>query len=348
MSDGPINILQLNALIENSNFPVVIFIAGEDKYAIDETLQKILTKSAEFITNDFDKEVLYSKEKSIADILDTCSAFPFYSDRKLLVVKDFEKVTLRGNRGKKSDGELALFLNYIENPAESTIIVFTFNEKLTKADLNKEPYKSLIAKNYFFEAVPLKGSRLVDWVISECKKNKKSIQPQMAQMVIDMVGDDRLLVQKQLEKVFLYCDSDDEITYATIEQMCSQTKEYTIFDLQNEIGKKNAAKSFEIVDNLMLYGAHPVYLVFMLTKYFVSIVNLPEVSKIEHDIMKASRMLGINHYAFYDSYANARKLYSTKKLLEITDALLEADVALKTTQADGKSIITILLSKIFS
>ena len=49
---------------------------------------------------------------------------------------------------------------------------------------------------------------------------------------------------------------------------------------------------------------------------------------------------------YYRGYIKARTLYSDEKLIDVFRALLKADISIKTTNLDDKTLITILISEI--
>ena len=62
-------------------------------------------------------------------------------------------------------------------------------------------------------------------------------------------------------------------------------------------------------------------------------------------VQEAARIVGTHHF-YYPNYVKARTLYSDEKLVEVFRALLKADISIKTTTADNKTIITLLIAEI--
>ena len=85
------------------------------------------------LLSEFDKETIYSEDRSINDILSLASSFPFGSEKKLIIVKEAEKI-----KDKK------LLKDYAASPAEFTVIAFFHNGSIT--NLSTEPFKTLDAK----------------------------------------------------------------------------------------------------------------------------------------------------------------------------------------------------------
>ena len=87
-------------------------------------------------------------------------------------------------------------------PADFTCLIIIHNGDV--ANLDTEPYTSLLAKNFLFEAKELKEKALAGWVEVYCKANDKEISPENAALLVDTVGDNRALVEMQLQKIFTF------------------------------------------------------------------------------------------------------------------------------------------------
>ena len=320
-------------IIAGRILPVYYFF-GEDNYSLDKTIREIEKKVEPFLTSDFDKEVIYAEDKNLSDILTIASSFPFGSEKKFVLVKEFEKIN-----NKKE------LVNYIKSPADFTHIIFIHNG--TISSLASEPYKTLLQNNYIYEAAELKGNNLVDWIIQFTEENGKIIQRDVASVFAEMIGENRNLIENQLEKVFIFLGDKKEIDIKSIESLSAKFKEYSIFDLQDALAEKSKQKSFKIAFNLLEKGAEPVFIIHMLTKYFTGILRINELKSANTVEFEIARIVG-THPFYLKKFYNARKLYSDNELINIARALLNADVMIKTTSADYKNIITILLTEIFN
>lgn len=328
------SILDVLPSVNKGNLKPVYYFYGEDYYLLQNALKAVETSAAEFITSDFDKEVFYGEGKSLDEIFDFASAFPFGSEKKLIVVKQFEKV-----RDKKPLKQYAVL------PADFTVIVFIHDGAIS--NLNTEPYKTLIQQNFIFEAKEFKGKDLLKWLTGYVEKNSKSISEENAQMMMDISGESRTMLESQLEKIFTFMNEEREITFEHIQALSTKLKQYSIFDLQNAIGKKEKDKAIAIAFNLLDNGAEPVFIVAMLTRYFTGISRVGELTQTKVAPPQAARIVGTHPY-FYKDYQQARMNYSDEELTNIFRALLKADLSIKTTSVDFKNVITVFLSEIIS
>lgn len=310
----------------------VYYLFGEDSYSI-ETTYKIIEKYVEpFIASDFDKETYYGENQTFSNIAGLASTFPFGSEKKLITLKQAEKP-----RDKKE------IVNYLKSPADFSVLVFLHDGTITNQET--EPYKSLSNHGYLFEAKELKADALIQWLISYVEKRGKTISYDNAQLLTDISGDNRTTLESQLEKIILYIGDSKEITIESIRGLSTSLKQYTIFDLQNAIGKKNKANALKVAHNLLKNGSEPIQIIAMVNKYFTGLARLTELTASNTNEYQIARVIGTHPYYLKDYYS-ARRLYSDKQLIDVFSALLKADLSVKTTSIDDYTLISILLAEI--
>lgn len=335
MSKTKVNIPSIsqikNELINRKILPVYFFL-GEDSYSIETGSTLVEEAVKPFIESDFDKETFYGEDKNLNEILDFASAFPFGTGKKLIILKEFEKI-----KDKKQ------LTSYVNSPSEFTVLIIINNGSIS--NLDTEPYKSLIENKFIFEGKELKGESLVEWLVGIVKAKGKILSFENARMLIDIVGENREMLEAQLEKIFVYLNENKEISVESLIALSTSLKEYNIFDLQNAIGKKNKALSLKIAYNMLEKGSDSTHIVYMLTRYFMGLSRINELNAKKVPMQTAARIVGTNYY-YYRDHLNARKIYSDRDLYRSIQSLLKADLSIKTTSSDNKSIITILISEI--
>jgi DNA polymerase III subunit delta len=313
----------------------VYYLFGEDSYSVEIIFDAIEKAVQPFITSDFDKEVLYGENQSFTNIIGLASTFPFGSEKKLIIVKQAEKL-----KEKKEKKEI---VSYFESPADFTVLVFLHEGTITNTA--SEPYKTLADKGFLFETKELKGKSLIDWLISAVEKNGKTISYDNAQLLTDISGENRNTLESQLEKIFIYIGDTKEITIDSIRGLSTSLKQYTIFDLQNAIGKKNKSAALKVLFNLLKNGMEPIQVVAMLNKYFTSLARLNELVATNTNEFQVARIMG-THPFYLKDYHSARRIYSDKHLTDAFSALLKADLSIKTTSLDDYTLLSILIAEI--
>jgi DNA polymerase III subunit delta len=329
---GVPSVLEISKKINKNNLLPVYYFFGEDSFSLNIGLKAVEKAVQPFITSEFDKETFYGENKTLSEVLDFASAFPFGSEKKFIVFKEFEKV-----KDKK------ILSSYLKSPPGFTVMVLIHNGAIT--GFKSEPFPALIEKNYIFTAKELKGENLLNWIINYCEEAGKYLSKENAGLIVDIVGEDRNLLESQLEKIFTFLGERKEIVVSDITSLSTELKEFTIFDLQNAVGKKDKAIAVKTAYKLLDQGKEPTFIIYMLTRYFTGLSRINELREKKIPENAAAGIVGTHPY-YYKDYLNARNIYSDRDLFRISEALLKAELLIKTTSTDYKSIITLLLAEI--
>lgn len=326
------SVLEIERQLKQKKVLPVYYLFGEDSYSMDITLEAIEKYLQPFISSDFDKETFYGENQSFANIVSLASTFPFGSEKKLIIFKQTEKV--------KDKKELTA---YAQSPADFTVLVCLHEGVLSSTE--SEPFKTLANEGYLFEAKELKGKNLIEWLIAYTEKNGKVLSYENAQLLTDISGENRNLLESQLEKIFIYIGDGKEITIDSIRGLSTSLKQYTVFDLQNAIGKKNKSGALKVIFNLLKNGIEPIQIIAMLNKYFSSLARLSELTANKTPEQAIARIVGTHPY-FLKDYHEARKIYTDLQLSNSFTALLKADLSVKSTSIDNYTLLSILIAEI--
>src|SRR4030066_420596 len=233
---------------------------------------------------------------------------------------------------------------YIPSPAEFTVLVLVHYGVIT--NLTSSPFNLLLENNYLFEAKELKGNNLIDWVTELVASKGRQISNENAMLLADISGENRLIIESQLEKIMAFLGDKKEITFDTIKDVSSSFKEYTIFDLQNAVFQKNKAAALEIVFNLLENGAEATFIISMLAKYFISLSRIRELNEKKIPDVEVAQIIG-THPFYLKNFHRPGVLFSSNDLIKAAEALLKADVSTKTTSTDPKTVISLLIAELF-
>ncbi len=310
----------------------IYYLFGEDIFSIDKCVEDITKAVEPKLATEFDKEVFHGEDNSLSEALDFASAFPFGDGKKLILFKSFEKV-----RDKKA------LVSYASSPSDFTILVLIHSGTVTNT--TSEPYATLSKNGYLFSAKELKGSNLTEWLVGYTETKGKRISYETAQVLIDIAGENRNFIEAQLDKIFLFIGDEKEITIDAVRSLSTSLKEFTIFDLQNSIARKDKTNSLKIVLNMLEKGSEPIFIVHMLTRYFTGLSRVSELAQQKVNDQVAARIVGTHPY-YYKDYQRARNLYSDSDIYRAVQALLKADLTIKTTSTEDKVLVSLLIAEI--
>ncbi len=321
--------------LTEDNFLPVYFIFGADTYEIDKATNEIISTLSGFISSEFDTEIVrLDKKDTVERYINSALTFPFYGDKKLVVIKNLENAA-----DKKALAE------YVSSPSDFTFLVITYNEKIP--NLNTEPFKTIVSNGWAFEAREMRPDELKKWVVMEVKKLNLSIDIDDAAALVDIVGEDKNTLEQELNKISNFLGEGGKITLELINTIASETKEYNIFNLLDAISSNQKDKALSIGYNLLFHGNHLLVILSTLNKYFITIMQSIELIKKNIPPKEAAAKADVSEY-FYTNCLKATNFRSDEKIDKALKALLEADLEVKSTNLDQKIIFTKLVAKLFS
>jgi DNA polymerase-3 subunit delta len=337
------------------NIPPVVFIFGEEEFLIEEAIENILKPILISGKNEFNLDIFDGEMNTdLNAIIDVASTFPFMSDRRVVVVKNFNKF-FQGTRSKKIDTNHPL-VRYLDSPPETTILLIqSFEDSLNglsndlanpknqaKAEKKiigaKFPYNLLLTKIDWLEFPKIYDNALPSWLINRTKEKGKRIGRDAADLLLAHINPNLRDLANEIEKLIIFSGDDKEISVDHVAKLVGVSKNYNVFELQKAVGERSSGRSIEIVENMLRNERNEVLITSMLTKYFISLAKIKDwESSISNKYELASKT-GINAY-FLNEYTNAARKYSPEDIDNAFIELAKADLGIKSNTASTTLII---------
>ena len=305
--------------IKTKEFLPIYFFHGEEAYYIDAAVKAL---ENDVLTEDekaFNQTVVYGKDTNYNEILSLAKQYPMMGDKQLIIVKEAQDL-------KFNDEETKILEKYVENPVESTILVFAHKHK--KVDSRKKVFKTLDKAKMLFHSEPVKDYNLAKWIDDEAKNLQIKLAPGISQLLADYLGNDLSRIANELNKMKLVLKDGEVLDGKLVETHIGISKEFNVFELQKALGKKDANTAFKIAYYM---GKNPktnpiVMTIGNLYNFFSNVVLYHTVSHQSPPTIASE--LGINPY-FVKDYAEAARLYPLKFATRIISVLREIDLKSK-------------------
>lgn len=306
----------------------MIVIYGDEQFFFDSILDQI---EGTVFTNKSDKDLnyhlFYGTESSVSDILSACLSFPMLSDKKMVVVKEFDQLQVPDKES---------FLKYIANPQLSTLLVLTADRfggnKFQNDILNKS--LSINCKN-------LSNGNIYQWSLQKFKEYEITADKESIVFLIENIGSNLLRLNLEIEKIKNFIGQGQKLTVREVAQITGFTREVNIFNFQKVLGAKNLKSSLTIGYHLLEQGESLAAILPMIFIFFRRMWAVKQLTLKNHTQKQIVDMLGGNPYAYKDIFA-ACVNFSFRHLQFLFGKILEAERQLKTTQKSAESILTIL------
>jgi len=326
----------------------VFYFYGEETFFIDR-LQDEVEKLVPPEQRDFNFDLLYGSETTPRKILDIARSYPMMAENRVVIVREFLKA---GEKIPEGEGHLNDFESYLKNPNPQTVLCL-IDEKhpdkrmsLGKA-LNK---KDSAAAVFQFDHLP--DYKLADWVTGWVSHEyKKQINPQAAQILSQMVGNNLQLLSIEIDKVCTFVDTKKEINIEHVKKIIGSYREYSMIELKEALVSRDLDKSLGIAEQMLLKSNAEAGEVIRTVGFFYSVFgNIWQIRRlIEKGLNKqqVQNELGVNNNWIFNRQWQDASGFRLAEMPGIFEALLDADRAAKGfSTLDTSSILLLLITRI--
>jgi DNA polymerase III subunit delta len=282
-------------------------------------------------SKDFNFHSYYANDVSINEVVSTCLSFPMMSDRKLVIVKHFDKITI---------DDKDAFIKYIQNPQKSTVLVLTA-ETWGKTKFHTELLKAALSVN----CKTLYEREVYSWVKSKFDERKIKIEENSIAFLVENIGHNLLRLNVEIEKLSNFATEGQELSLKIISEITGFSRDVNVFNFQNELGKKKLNNALQIGLKLLEQGESLASIFPMVFLFFKRMWVVKEMLKTGMGQKQIVSELGGSPYYYKDIF-NSHKKFSTVQLKNIFINLEQSDILLKTSQKRDESILTMIIYNI--
>jgi DNA polymerase-3 subunit delta len=303
----------------------VYLVLGPEEYLCDQALAILKNRIIKPDAADFDYSVFTAGDAHVAEILEAARIYPMLSPRRLVVVE---------NTGKLKDAEAEKLLEGLSSISPRSTVILTAAE----LDKRKKFYKAFQKDFCLCEFPRLKGPALERWSETFVRKSGYRISSSALKRVVDVAGADMRTLASEFEKLMLYAGAEKNIPDAVIEDLVRASRQQSIFDLTNAVGRRDRTGSLRSLGNLLGMGEHPLVIVTMLARHcrqtLIAIEGLRE-RKNPRDIAAAAQ---IPPFAI-DQFLSSARAVNPDTVRNMYTRLAEIDRQLKSSSLDGRALL---------
>lgn len=327
------NIQELVKDLKSRKFKPVYLLHGEEPYYIDKISDHIEKNVLTDAERGFNQTVLYGKDTDIISILNAAKRFPMMSEYQVVLIKEAQDLKW-GKEGDDDKKGADPMLAYLENPLQSTILVFCY--KHGKFDKRKKVYKSIDKKGVVFESATIYENKVPAWIEDFVRDKAYRINARAAALMAEYLGTDLSKIANELEKLMLNIPQGGEITAETVQDNIGISKEYNVFELQTALARRDPFKVNQIINYFAANPkSNPLPMVLgALNTYFTKVLKYHYAS--DRSPQGLARELGVSPY-FVKDYELAGKNYDKMKTFQVISYLRECDVRSKGVDSTGNT-----------
>jgi len=182
---------ELEKLIKTGNFLPVYFFYGDEPFLVERAGRRVMEQAVDPTMKDFNLNIYYGADCKGTEILDTSQTLPMFSERRVVVVRQADKLPAATQEG---------LVPYLANPCSETCLIFL----AAKPDLRRKFFMELKKQPGTLEFKKLYDNKLGPFIAAEAQIQGKRIDGAGAEMLAFMVGNNLQELVSQIEKAALY------------------------------------------------------------------------------------------------------------------------------------------------
>jgi DNA polymerase-3 subunit delta len=328
--------------MEQLQKPVVYLFHGDDVVAINEAIAELKSRIGDDSTTDLNYLALDGRAASIEQLETAGRSLPFLAERRLTVL-NHPLAMMQNDANRKRMLSLLEIL-----PGESAVVLAEHKPLQTPKDKRggkmhwlQKWGASMEGKVFVREySVP----HMSGWIINRARKMGGEFEPQAANRMSGMVGNDVRLAEQEIIKLLTYVNYERPVTEQEVLELTAAQSEGFIFDFVDALGERNRKKAVNEFHRLLV-DSEPQNIFGMIVRQFRLLVQSREIIDQRGGEQEIAKELKVHPFVGKKLAGQARQ-FSQTQLDAIFHRLLEIDSGLKTGKMSIDLSIDLLIAEI--
>ena len=316
---------ELKKSLNNGERYSAYLIEGEEGYfralALD-TLKNSLVKEPSLNVTTFEGAAL-----DISEAVASLGAFPFLSEYRMTVIKEFYPTAAALKGGLK---------DFLENPIKSSVLVIV-NEKPNEV-LKKFGSVCVV------ECKTADVSVIALWLKATVNAAHVKIEDGICSEIAEYCLSDMTRVKNETEKLIAYAGDGGEIDESAVELLVYRGTEYKIYEMTDYIAKRKFDLAIGVINDMLGKGDTHARIISSVYNYFRRLLFVAISDKTPAE---TGALLGIKEFAVKKAKQQA-SAFSVRALKNAVDRLTDADYAAKSGKFNAEDLTWINIFKIMT
>lgn len=262
--------------IKQQTFHPVYFFTGPEQSIANMTEKRLIEAAVSPATVMLNLMRFSDKETTMAEIIALCEQFPMMSPFRMVIVNPETTILSR-----KDEAEINKLLNYLKNPAPSTILLI----KDPQPDNRKKIVKALNKSAALVEFKKLDRSDLETWILARLKKaNKKASRNTIDTFInrsryLENEGQNIEAIDHEVNKLIDFCGLRSEITPDDVEITLPPSIDENIYHMIDHFMSGHVAKALQMLRHFYLNGQDPIGVFALIVSQLRTILQIQILSR---------------------------------------------------------------------
>jgi DNA polymerase-3 subunit delta len=290
-------------------------------------------------------------EVSLASVVDDARSLSLFAAERLIWVVNAEAALPRGrgaegdgeSSGAAADGDPAPLAAYVKDPTPGVALVF----EASRFDFEGDDKRKLERVAKFYAAVPETVElRRLDARSARLEAERLAaaagahLDAEALDLLVESLGADIARIAAEIEKLALYA-GERAVGVEDIAALVPDARASSIFALVNALGRRDRARSLEILDTLTREGEYlPLALAFLSTQFRMALVAREANLKSAQQIQGHFSRLGVPMWGSRaEQVHQTLTRFSRPQLERAVKLTFEADRGMRDTRPDDRIVM---------
>jgi len=306
---------------------------GSDRYRIEQFASLLADKLFKPEERELGIVKYDTSESPIEEAAAEAETMPFFVERKLVIIRDASVLAAAGASAKegKLEHRAERMLDYIEQPLETTVILFIVNAE--KLDERRKLVKRLKEQGALVAFNELDGHELRRWVIRRASDQGRTMSDDAAELLVARTGNRLQQLAQETDKLCLYAGEKGTIDAASVELLTASTVEEDVFALIDLIAGMQTEKALRLYRELLQRREEPIKIAALIAAQLRLMLQVKELSGHHYSPQQMASQLSVHPFRVKLAAEKSTKL-TLRRLGECLAELAELDYRMKTGQVD--------------
>jgi DNA polymerase-3 subunit delta len=301
-----------SAIADGPLMPVYV-LGGEHPLLYQRALAKLVERVVEPATRAFNYDAFEAKAAGASAILAAARTVPMMAQRRLVVARDTDLL---------GADDLASLAVYLENPAPWTVLLL----HVSKIDGKRKLFQVAKKKGFLHDLPPPRP--IGPWIRGEAKRAGAQLEDDAARRLQEIIGEDVSRLATCIEQLALYVGDRKVITAADVDELIAETRERSVFDLTDAIGRGDRERAMRAAARLFAQRESAVGVAMMLARHVRQLGQIRELLAQRASTTQIQEALKLPPFIVNQLIPQARR-YAVISLARAVRLVSQADVDLK-------------------
>ncbi|MHC5267859.1 DNA polymerase III subunit delta [Enterococcus sp. LJL98] len=326
--------------INNQKLSNIYLVLGTEAF-LQEQVRKAFIERLSIEENDLNFSQFDLSETPVSHLLAEVESSPFFGDYRLVFAEHPFFLTSEKPRNAP-DNDLEPLLTYLQNPLETTILVFWVNYE--KMDERKKITKQLKKAASLIDVQPLKEGEVRRYIQQTIANDHLEFSREAFDLFFFLTDASLSKAMHELSKIRLFAEPGSKISKEMVAALVPRSLEQNVFDLTNRVLEGRAQEALQLYEELQVQGEETIKINAILLSQIRLLLQVRFLQNIGYQQGAMGETLRIHPYRIRLAMQQARK-FEVKQLAHLYDELIENDFKIKTGQMDKELLFQLFILK---